>query len=379
MTDNGRSTQITGPAEAGGPDSGFAQRLRDMLRSVLRTNGSARRDIEDAIAADEASGAAFTPEERAMLRAILRLGDLRVEDVMVPRADIDAVDANIPISELIAEFGDAGHSRMPVYRDTLDDPIGMVHIKDVMKWIFETAGAKKADNGKKANGQKGEDRADEGASTYVSLNLSDIDLSTNLHATGTARPVLFVPPSMPARILLERMQASRTQMALVIDEYGGTDGLVSLEDLVEIIVGEIEDEHDDADEATIVKVDDGLFIADARADLEDVAEVVGPAFDVGDYGEDVDTIGGFVFTVTGRIPVRGEIIHPVDAFEFEILDADPRRIKKIRIRERRKAKPALRGRTRGSAGGASETAVDTAANEATKSRQSAEESGPAST
>ncbi len=379
MTDNGRSTQITGPAEAGGPDSGFAQRLRVMLRSVLRTNGSARRDIEDAIAADEASGAAFTPEERAMLRAILRLGDLRVEDVMVPRADIDAVDANIPISELIAEFRDAGHSRMPVYRDTLDDPIGMVHIKDVMKWIFETAGGNKADNGKKANGQKREDKADEGESTYVSLDLSDIDLSTNLHATGTARPVLFVPPSMPARILLERMQASRTQMALVIDEYGGTDGLVSLEDLVEIIVGEIEDEHDDAEEATIVKVDDGLFIADARADLEDVAELVGPAFDVGDYGEDVDTIGGLVFTVTGRIPVRGEIIHPVDAFEFEILDADPRRIKKIRIRERRKAKPTLRGRARGSVGGASETSVVAAANEATKSPQPAKESGPAST
>lgn len=344
MTDNGRSTLSTGTHDAGGPESGFSQRLRGLLRSVLRTNGSARRDIEDAIAADEASGAAFTPEERAMLRAILRLGDLRVEDVMVPRADIDAVDAGIPISALIAEFHDAGHSRMPVYRETLDDPIGMVHIKDVMKWIFETAAADQA--GKEASGQNGKDNSGNGGSEGSSLDLSGVDLNTSLHATGTARPVLFVPPSMPARILLERMQASRTQMALVIDEYGGTDGLVSLEDLVEIIVGEIEDEHDDAEEATIIKVDDGLYIADARAALEDVASAIGPQFDAGDYGEDVDTIGGLVFTVTGRVPVRGEIIHPVDGFELEILDADPRRIKKVRIRERRKAKSQLRGRPR---------------------------------
>ena len=393
MTDNGRSTSSTGPLDAGGPDSGFAQRLRVLLRSVLRTNGSARRDIEDAIAADEEGGAAFTPEERAMLRAILRLGDLRVEDVMVPRADIDAVDADIPVSDLIAVFNDAGHSRMPVYRETLDDPIGMVHIKDVMKWIFETAAANKAKNKKKTNGQNSDEKTHDAGSVSIGLDLGDIDLSTSLHATGTARPVLFVPPSMPARILLERMQASRTQMALVIDEYGGTDGLVSLEDLVEIIVGEIEDEHDDAEEATIVKVDDGLFIADARADLEDLAKIVGPAFDVGEYGEDVDTIGGLVFTVTGRIPVRGEIIHPVDAFEFEILDADPRRIKKIRIRERRKAKSTLRGRPRLNTGGAPETAADsekadaadgdqspkdTVSNEATKSPQPSGETGPVS-
>jgi len=343
MTEKERSTSVAGTQDVAGKE-GLSRRLRGLLRSVFRSNGSARREIEDAIAADEESGAAFVPEERAMLRAILRLGDLRVEDVMVPRADIDAVDVHIPIADLIAEFHDASHSRMPIYRDTLDDPIGMVHIKDVMKWIFETA----------AGGSRAESDAAEG------LDLSGLDLQKSLHSTGVARHVLFVPPSMPARILLERMQASRTQMALVIDEYGGTDGLVSLEDLVEIIVGEIEDEHDDAEEATIVKVGDGLFVADARAALEDARAIIGPAFDVGELGEDVDTIGGLVFTVTGRVPVRGEIIHPVDAFEFEILDADPRRIKRIRIRERRKTKSPLRGRARSGSAEKSEPAAENA-------------------
>lgn len=348
MTDNDRSSPPSGDDQPAGNGDGLLRRLGHRLRALtgLKSNGSARRDIEEAIAADEEGGAAFSPEERAMLRAILRLGDLRVEDVMVPRADINAVDINIPVARLIAAFHDASHSRMPVYRDTLDDPIGMVHIKDVMKWIFETAAGNEAD-------------AD--AAAGDNLDLSDVDLQRSLHLTGTARPVLFVPPSMPARILLERMQASRTQMALVIDEYGGTDGLVSLEDLVEIIVGEIEDEHDDTEEATIVKVGDGLYIADARAPIEDAEKIIGPAFDVGEYREDADTVGGLVFTATGRVPVRGEIIHPMEAFEFEILDADPRRIKRIRIRERRKVKLPMRGRTKGS-GDASPAGEDMASN-----------------
>jgi CBS domain containing-hemolysin-like protein len=145
-------------------------------------------------------------------------------------------------------------------------------------------------------------------------------------------------------MLLERMQASRTQMALVIDEYGGTDGLVSLEDLVEIIVGEIADEHDLEDETTIQKVADGVWVADARAPIEDARALIGPTFDMGGHEEDVDTIGGLVFAAIGRIPVRGEIVHAVDGFEFEVLDADPRRIRRIRIRERRKPAPRTRAR-----------------------------------
>jgi CBS domain containing-hemolysin-like protein len=323
------------------PDSRDAD-SRDLLTSVtttlrsvlrLRPNGSARTEIEDALAEDEARGAAFSafsPEERAMLRAILRLGDMRVEDVMVPRADIDAVELNAPVAGVMAAFRQAGHSRMPVFRDTLDDPVGMVHIKDLMTWIFDTSGGKTGEELDQLARQP---------------DLTGVDLGQSLKRTGIVRPLLFVPPSMPARMLLEQMQASRKQMALVIDEYGGTDGLVSLEDLVEIIVGEIEDEHDLAEEADIVKVGEGQYIADARADLDEVRALIGPAFAVGD-NEDIDTVGGLIFSAIGRIPVRGEIVSAVEGFEFEILDADPRRIKRVRIRERRKPKAIQRARAK---------------------------------
>ncbi len=319
------------PSDDGSPQSAsLGSRLRSGFRGLLglRQNGSARLEIEEALAADEVAGAAFSPEERAMLRAVLKLGDMRVEDVMVPRADIDAVDIQMPIADLLKAFAEAGHSRMPVYRDTLDDPIGMAHIKDAMIWITRTAGGKGGDGG--AEG----------------LDLTAVDLSQTLHTAGIVRPVLFVPPSMSARMLLGRMQASRTQMALVIDEYGGTDGLVSLEDLVEIIVGEIEDEHDEAEEPTIEKAAEGQFVADARTPIEDVRALIGPAFDVGEHDEDVDTIGGLVFSLIDRVPVRGEIINALEGFEFEVLDADPRRIKRLRIRERRKARMPGRAKTR---------------------------------
>lgn len=296
--------------------TGLTTTLRNALR--LRTNGSARTEIEVALAEDEARGAAFSafsPEERAMLRAILRLGDMRVEDVMVPRADIDAVELHVPISGVMSAFRKAGHSRLPVFRETLDEPVGMVHIKDLMTWIFDTAGGK--------TGEELDELAEP-------PDLTAVDLGQPLKSTGIVRPLLFVPPSMPARILLEQMQASRRQMALVIDEYGGTDGLVCLEDLVEIIVGEIEDEHDLAEEADIIRVAEGQYVADARADLDEARALIGPAFDVADK-EDVDTIGGLIFSAIGRIPVRGEIVHALEGFEFEILDADPRRIKRVRI------------------------------------------------
>jgi CBS domain containing-hemolysin-like protein len=317
--------------------AGLTTTLRGVLR--LRTNGSARTEIEDALAEDEARGAAFSafsPEERAMLRAVLRLADLRVEDVMVPRADIDAVEINVPVAVVMAAFRKSGHSRMPVFRETLDDPVGMVHIKDLMTWIFDTAGGKP--------GEELEQSA-------KPPELSGVELGQSLKRTGIVRPLLFVPPSMPARMLLEQMQASRTQMALVIDEYGGTDGVVSLEDLVEIIVGEIEDEHDLAEEADIVKVAEGQYVADARADLDEARALIGPAFEVADR-EDVDTIGGLIFSAIGRIPVRGEIVHALEGFEFEILDADPRRIKRVRIRERRKPKAVQRARAKAADAGA---------------------------
>jgi CBS domain containing-hemolysin-like protein len=333
------------------PSTSLGNRLRSGIRSLfgLRQNGSARAEIEEALAADEAAGAAFSPDERAMLRAVLKLGDMRVEDVMVPRADIDAVDIQTPIADLLKAFARAGHSRMPVYRETLDDPIGMAHIKDAMIWITRTASGKTPKTGGKTpkNGGKTPKNGDQGEDgDAVPLDLTAVELSQTLHATGIVRPVLFVPPSMSARILLARMQASRTQMALVIDEYGGTDGIVSLEDLVEIIVGEIEDEHDEAEVPAIEKTAEGQYVADARTPIEDVCELIGPAFDVGEHDEDVDTIGGLVFSLIDRVPARGEIINALEGFEFEVLDADPRRIKQLRIRERRKARSPARKKTR---------------------------------
>jgi CBS domain containing-hemolysin-like protein len=261
-----------------------------------------------------------------MLRSILRLRDVRVEDVMVPRADIEAVEIHTPLATLLQDFRESGHSRMPVYCETLDDPRGMVHIKDVMGYIVRSAS--KGD----------EERSNSGAGA---LDLTAVDLTRPLSELDLVRNILFVPPSMPAASLLAKMQASRMQMALVIDEYGGTDGLVSLEDIVEIVVGEIEDEHDDAEGPMIVAEADGSFIADGRADLEEVGTLIGQDFARADGQEDVDTIGGLIFGLLGRIPVRGELVGGPGGYEFEILDADPRRIKRLRIRKR---KPARRPR-----------------------------------
>ncbi|HWT30750.1 MAG TPA: transporter associated domain-containing protein, partial [Propylenella sp.] len=160
------------------------------------------------------------------------------------------------------------------------------------------------------------------------------------------RPLLYVPPSMPLAALLQKMQSERIHMALVIDEYGGTDGLASLEDLVEIIVGEIEDEHDLEEEPTIEKVAEGLFNADARTSVEDARALIGPDFKVGENLEDIETIGGLIFAATGRIPAKGEIVEAVPGFDFEVLDADPRRVKRARIRDKAKAPapPRTKGR-----------------------------------
>ncbi len=299
---------------------------------------SLREDLTDALAAESASGTAFTPEERAMLHNILRLREVRVEDVMVPRADIQAVDQSITLGELMVLFEESGHSRMPVYDDTLDDPRGMVHIRDLVAHFTRQArnrrrgtakgpAAAKTANG---NGAVKKERAPKAASP----NLGRIDLSKTVEEAGLIRDVLFVPPSMLASDLMQRMQAMRTQMALVIDEYGGTDGLVSLEDIVETVFGDIEDEHDD--EADMIsRVSEDVFIADARAELEDIAKAIGGDFVVGDKGEDVDTLGGLIFSTLGRIPARGEVVQALPSFEFHVLDADPRRIRRVRLVRRR--------------------------------------------
>lgn len=309
-----------GPSSgAGNGDPDRSESWLDKLRARvgLRSSASFRDDLAVALAAEDVT-ADFSPEERAMLANILRLRDVRVDDVMVPRADIDATDIDIALGELLALFRESGHSRMPVYRETLDDPVGLVHIKDLMGYFANAASLQAS--------AEGDDPA-------TGFDLSRVDLSKHLADAGLVRNILFVPPSMPIAVLLANMQASRMQMALVIDEYGGTDGLVSLEDAVEMVVGDIEDEHDDETGPMIVPDGEG-FLADARADLEDVSAALGSNLAIGDDSEDVDTIGGLVFSLIGRIPVRGELVSAPNGFEFEILDADPRRIKRLRIYRR---------------------------------------------
>ncbi len=318
---------------------GWLARLRSAL--ARRNGGSLREDLASALADDLGDPTTFTPRERVLLQNILRLREVRVDDVMVPRADIQAVEADTSIAELLTTFSASGHSRLPVYRETLDDPIGMVLIKDVTAKMVALATLPPDDSSTDAAGGP-------------RLDLARVDLSRPLSATKLVRPVLFVPPSMPATDLMAKMQSARVQMALVIDEYGGTDGLVSLEDLVETVVGDIEDEHDvDDDEATITPSGEGAWIADARVDLEAVQAAIGPDFEPGEMSEEVDTIGGLVFAILGRIPVRGELISPqaLPGFEFEVLDADTRRIRRLKIARRRpdgRSDARRRGGRRGS-------------------------------
>ncbi len=298
---------------------------RILARLGLRSASTLRDDLEDVLSG-QTSGEAeiFSPAERTMINDILSLREVRVEDVMVPRADIFAVDLDITLDELLQEFEDSGHSRLPVFSDTMDDPRGMVLIKDLLIYF-----SRAASRGRKSNGVK------EGGEFKTRHLLSKINLSKKLGSVKLVRKVLFVPPSMLVMDLMTRMQAARTQMALVIDEYGGTDGLVTLEDIIEEVFGEIEDEHDDDIGPTIESTGEGIFTADARVDLDDAVELLGPTFDYQDQGEDVETIGGLVFSLAGRIPVRGEVIHGMPGFEFRILDADPRRIKSLQIVQRR--------------------------------------------
>ena len=293
---------------------------RVLTRLGLKARDSIRHDLEDALA-ETVEDTDFSPQERAMLKNVLGFHRIRVDDAMVPRADIVAVSGDTPLGDLLNLFRTAGHSRLPVYGETLDDPKGMVHIRDFLDFIAKHADAS---NG---NGTASEDEAGKPRQP----NLGQVDFSIPLAAAEILRPVLFVPRSMPAIDLLVRMQATRTHMALVIDEYGGTDGLVSIEDLVEMVVGDIEDEHDDATEMMIVAEEDGTYVADARASLDEVKESLGIDLQYEESAEDIDTIGGFIVTLAGRVPSRNELILGPGNLEFEILDADPRRVKRVRI------------------------------------------------
>jgi CBS domain containing-hemolysin-like protein len=234
-----------------------------------------------------------------MLANLLKFGELRVKDVMVPRADIVAVEEKTSLADLVMLFREAQHSRLPVFRETLDDPTGVVHLKSVLGLL------------------ESEDDGD--------FRLSEAPIAS------IKRDILFAPPSMPVLDLLLKMQTSHTHLALVIDEYGGTDGLVSIEDIIEEIVGDIADEHDE-ESPHARPLPGGGFLADARIDLEDFKQETGIEFHLDETQEDIDTLGGLVVSLLGRVPQRGEIVAHPDGTEFEVLEADPRRVKRLRIR-----------------------------------------------
>jgi CBS domain containing-hemolysin-like protein len=312
------------PLEAG--DEGWLTR---MMRILFGWKAAATRaDLEQVLTAEQPESG-FSPGEATLLKNILALRDRRVASVMVPRADIIAVQQDIAIGELVKVFEVAGHSRLVVFNDTLDDPTGMIHIRDLIAFVAA-----------RASGNSAETASPDETPQTAKLNLANIDLALPLSAAKIVREILYAPPSMPALDLLARMQATRIHLALVIDEYGGTDGLVSMEDLVELIVGDIADEHDEAEAKTIVRQSDGSFLATGRASLEEVRAVIGEEFDAGEAGQDVDTIGGYLVTKAGHVPVRGELVRGPDPFETEVLDADPRRVKRVRIYRRKESRPA---------------------------------------
>ncbi|MCM2401243.1 hemolysin family protein [Rhizobium sp. S153] len=360
------------------PETPGRQRNSIWARAVriLKPNqaSSLREDLTDALKEDAGTSDVFTPDERAMLNNILRFREVRVEDVMVPRADIEAVDQNVSIGELMTIFEVSGRSRMPVYSETLDDPRGMVHIRDLLSYVTKEARAKRrTGNGSAQIAADTSAKAEKPArGAKADFDLGRVDLSRTVAEAGIVRSILFVPPSMLASDLLSRMQAARTQIALVIDEYGGTDGLVSHEDIVEMVVGDIDDEHDN-DEAMFTRTSDDIFVADARVELEEIAEAIGDDFDVRDQIDEVDTLGGLLFSALGRIPVRGEVVQALPGFEFLILDADPRRIKRVRITRKR---PQARRRAKADADGVAAPVKTNGALQATEA--SAPDNGVAS-
>src|SRR4051812_33937094 len=254
-----------------------------------------REEIEEAIESHEGERPAvgdLSPVERQMLRNLLHFGESNVADIAVTRGDIIAVPSNISFEGLVAAFAEAGHSRLPVYAESLDQVIGMVHIKDVF-----------------------------------TLQVSDAEPPADIAAL--LRKPLYVPESMGVLDLLARMRAERVHLAIVVDEFGGTEGLVTIEDVVEEIVGEIEDEHDEEMPGLLTAIEDGIWEADARAELEEVAETIDARLAAVD--EDVDTIGGLAILLAGHVPQQGEIVEHPSGWRLEVTDSDARRVTRLRL------------------------------------------------
>ena len=292
---------------------GLMSRLKTLLRRKNGDVGNLRETLEELIEEsegdDQQSQPVFSDEERAILLNALSFGELQVWDVMVPRSDIKTVEAAATLDEVIAAMRESTHTRMPVVRDTLDDVAGMVHLKDLLPFW--------------------------GDGKHFMLK-------------AIMRDLLFVPTSMKVLDLLMKMRDTGTHMAIVVDEYGGTDGMVTIEDLVEEIVGEIQDEHDKILPPSLTERPDGTLEADARVEVEDLEKHLGLTLIDDERREDVDTLGGLIFMLLDRVPARGEIVTHPTSLEFEVLDADPRRIKRVLIRQKTRvavAKEPLKAET----------------------------------
>lgn len=294
MTENAQSSGPRGNGAEIQDLTIFQKFLGWLLRLGRPRNGdnSIRETLEELIEERPGGEETINADERLLIGNVLNLRDVSAADVMVPRAEIVAIDAEASLDELIALMTREAHSRVPVYQETLDNVLGMVHIKDVLARV----------------------------GTTKTLALSDI-----------VRKVLFISPTIRVLDLLLQMRLVRVHMALVVDEYGGVDGLVTIEDLVEEIVGDIQDEHD-ADEVVMIPRPDGTIIADARTELGEFELRVGSVLTDDERSDDVETLGGLIFRMLDRVPGRGEIIKHASGIEFEIIDADPRRIKRVRLR-----------------------------------------------
>ncbi len=273
--------------------------LGDWLIRLGRRLGGAQNGVRDTVQPEPSNGSALTGSVDIVDQAEA-FKTLRVSEVMTPRADIVALELTTPFEAVVRQFAEAEHSRMPIYRDTLDEPIGMVNIRDVFKLL--------------------QPRGDRRRPAWVEPVLRRL-----------RREGLYVPGSMRAADLLIRMQTSRLQMALVIDEFGGTDGLVTVEDLIEAVVGEIDDEYDDQS-PQITSRPGGAFEADGRAPLEELEKALNASLSLAEFEEEIETVAGLVNALAGRLPERGEVISHPAGFDFEVTDADPRRVKRVRVR-----------------------------------------------
>ncbi|MDW4550817.1 hemolysin family protein [Defluviimonas sp. D31] len=273
------------PSDSSG-QRGFFGRIIDAF-SPSETDANADEEPRE-----QASRAAASPR----LPGLGNLRRMRVEDVAIPKAEIVAVPVSASLDDLVGNFRESGFSRLPVFKGTLDSPLGLVHLKD------------------------------------LALDQGFTDPKPRFNLRKMLRPLLYAPPSMPIGILLQKMQSERIHMALVIDEYGGVDGLVTIEDLIETVIGEIEDEHDTSEDGLWTEEKPGQYIVQSRAPLQDFEAAIGMKLAEEDDEDEFDTLGGLVFMLAGRVPARGEVVPHASGAEFEVIDADPRRIKRLRVR-----------------------------------------------